>query len=54
MPLTLAKPPAAHPPLGLYSRTVTGLDGEAVRAARIKHLGGHRSASTTVFVSQRA
>jgi 2-iminobutanoate/2-iminopropanoate deaminase len=31
---------------------VIGLDGEAVRAARIKHLGAHRPASTAVFVSQ--
>jgi len=31
---------------------VFGHDGEAVRAARIKHLGIHRPASTAVFVSQ--
>lgn len=31
---------------------VTGQDGNAVRAARIKHLGSHRPTSTAVFVSQ--
>jgi 2-iminobutanoate/2-iminopropanoate deaminase len=31
---------------------VAGQDGEAVRAARRKHLGAHRPASTAVFVSQ--
>jgi enamine deaminase RidA (YjgF/YER057c/UK114 family) len=31
---------------------VAGQDGNAVRAARIKHLGSHRPASTAVFVSQ--
>ena len=31
---------------------VAGQDGDAVRAARIKHLGGHRPTSTAVFVSQ--
>ena len=31
---------------------VAGHDGDAVRAARIKHLGSHRPASTAVFVSQ--
>jgi 2-iminobutanoate/2-iminopropanoate deaminase len=31
---------------------VAGHDGEAVRAARIKHLGSHRPASTAVFVAQ--
>lgn len=31
---------------------VAGQDGDAVRAARIKHLGAHRPASTAVFVSQ--
>lgn len=31
---------------------VAGQDGNAVRAARIKHLGAHRPASTAVFVSQ--
>ena len=31
---------------------VAGHDGNAVRAARIKHLGAHRPASTAVFVSQ--
>lgn len=31
---------------------VAGHDGDAVRAARIKHLGAHRPASTAVFVSQ--
>jgi enamine deaminase RidA (YjgF/YER057c/UK114 family) len=31
---------------------VTGHDGDAVRAARLKYLGDHRPASTAVFVSQ--
>jgi enamine deaminase RidA (YjgF/YER057c/UK114 family) len=31
---------------------VAGQDGDAVRAARLKHLGAHRPASTAVFVSQ--
>ena len=31
---------------------VAGQDGDAVRAARRKHLGAHRPASTAVFVSQ--
>ncbi len=31
---------------------VAGHDGDAVRAARIKHLGAHRPTSTAVFVSQ--
>ena len=31
---------------------VEGHDGNAVRAARLKHLGSHRPASTAVFVSQ--
>lgn len=31
---------------------VTGHDGDAVRAARLKYLGAHRPASTAVFVSQ--
>lgn len=31
---------------------VAGHDGDAVRAARIKHLGPHRPASTAVFVAQ--
>ena len=31
---------------------VAGHDGDAVRAARLKHLGDHRPASTAVFVSQ--
>ena len=31
---------------------VAGNDGDAVRAARLKHLGSHRPASTAVFVSQ--
>ena len=31
---------------------VVGQDGNAVRAARLKHLGSHRPASTAVFVSQ--
>ena len=31
---------------------VTGNDGDAVRAARLKYLGSHRPASTAVFVSQ--
>ena len=31
---------------------VAGQDGEAVRAARLKHLGSHRPASTAVFVSE--
>lgn len=111
MPLTLDNPADVHPPLGLYSHTVTvpagsellylsgqlgvrpdgstpegiaeqaeqvfsnivallaahglrpsdivklttfmvaGQDGDAVRAARIRHLGAHRPASTAVFVA---
>jgi 2-iminobutanoate/2-iminopropanoate deaminase len=31
---------------------VAGHDGDAVRAARLKHLGTHRPASTAVFVSR--
>ncbi|MDI4633540.1 RidA family protein [Pelomonas sp. V22] len=31
---------------------VAGQDGDAVRAARLKHLGAHRPASTAIFVSQ--
>ncbi len=31
---------------------VAGHDGQAVRNARIKHLGSHRPASTAVYVSQ--
>jgi 2-iminobutanoate/2-iminopropanoate deaminase len=31
---------------------VAGQDGNAVRAARLKHLGSHRPASTAVFVSE--
>lgn len=31
---------------------VAGQDGDAVRAARLKHLGAHRPASTAVFVSE--
>jgi enamine deaminase RidA (YjgF/YER057c/UK114 family) len=31
---------------------VAGHDGDAVRAARLKHLGTHRPASTAVFISQ--
>jgi 2-iminobutanoate/2-iminopropanoate deaminase len=31
---------------------VSGHDGDAVRAARLKHLGSHRPASTAVYVSQ--
>lgn len=31
---------------------VAGRDGDAVRAARLKHLGSHRPASTAVFVSR--
>jgi 2-iminobutanoate/2-iminopropanoate deaminase len=31
---------------------VAGHDGDAVRAARLRHLGFHRPASTAVFVSQ--
>ncbi len=30
---------------------VAGQDGDAVRAARLKHLGSHRPASTAVFVT---
>ena len=30
---------------------VAGQDGQAVRAARLKHLGSHRPASTAVYVS---
>jgi enamine deaminase RidA (YjgF/YER057c/UK114 family) len=30
---------------------VAGQDGHAVRAARLKHLGSHRPASTAVFVA---
>lgn len=31
---------------------VAGQDGDAVRAARLKHLGSHRPASTAIFVSE--
>jgi enamine deaminase RidA (YjgF/YER057c/UK114 family) len=31
---------------------VAGQDGDAVLAARLKHLGSHRPASTAVFVYQ--
>jgi enamine deaminase RidA (YjgF/YER057c/UK114 family) len=31
---------------------VHGHDGQAVRNARLRHLGGHRPASTAVYVSQ--
>lgn len=31
---------------------VAGQDGDAVRAARLKHLGSHRPTSTAVFVSR--
>ena len=31
---------------------VQGQDGQAVRNARLKHLGAHRPASTAVYVSQ--
>ena len=31
---------------------VAGHDGDAVRAARLKHLGSHRPVSTAVYVSQ--
>ena len=31
---------------------VAGHDGDAVRAARLQHLGSHRPASTAVFVSR--
>jgi enamine deaminase RidA (YjgF/YER057c/UK114 family) len=31
---------------------VIGQDGDAVRAARLKHLGSHRPCSTAVYVSQ--
>jgi 2-iminobutanoate/2-iminopropanoate deaminase len=31
---------------------VAGHDGDAVRTARLKHLGSHRPASTAVFVSR--
>jgi enamine deaminase RidA (YjgF/YER057c/UK114 family) len=31
---------------------VSGHDGDAVRKARLKHLGSHEPASTTVYVSQ--
>lgn len=48
---------AAHgiPPSSIVKLTtfiVAGHDGDAVRAARLKHLGAHRPASTAVFVSQ--
>lgn len=36
----------------LTTYIVAGQDGNAVRAARLKHLGSHRPASTAVFVSQ--
>jgi 2-iminobutanoate/2-iminopropanoate deaminase len=36
----------------LTTYMVAGHDGDAVRAARINHLGPHRPASTAVFVSQ--
>lgn len=48
---------AAHglPPSSIVKLTtfiVAGHDGDAVRAARLKHLGAHRPASTAVFVSR--
>jgi enamine deaminase RidA (YjgF/YER057c/UK114 family) len=112
MPLSFDNPASVHPPLGLYTHTVTvpegtqllylsgqlgvradgstpetiaeqadqvfanivallaahglrptdivklttfivaGQDSNAVRAARLKHLGAHRPASTAVFVSE--
>lgn len=36
----------------LTTYIVAGQDGNAVRAARLKHLGSNRPASTAVFVSQ--
>jgi enamine deaminase RidA (YjgF/YER057c/UK114 family) len=36
----------------LTTYIVAGQDGNAVRTARLKHLGSHRPASTAVFVSQ--
>lgn len=36
----------------LNTYIVSGHDGDAVRAARLKHLGAHRPASTAVFVPQ--
>lgn len=35
----------------LTTYIVAGHDGDAVRAARLKHLGAHRPASTAVFVA---
>ncbi|MDM4767169.1 RidA family protein [Pelomonas sp. SE-A7] len=35
----------------LTTYMVAGQDGDAVRAARLKHLGSHRPASTAVFVA---
>lgn len=36
----------------LTTYMVHGYDGQAVRKARLKHLGDHRPASTAVYVSQ--
>ena len=36
----------------LSTYIVAGQDGQAVREARLKHLGSHRPASTAVYVSQ--
>lgn len=43
---------AANSIVKLTTFMVAGHDGDAVRAARLKHLGPHRPASTAVFVSQ--
>ncbi len=37
--------------INLTTFMVAGTDGDAVRAARLNHLGSHRPASTAVFVA---
>lgn len=43
---------AASDIIKLTTFMVHGHDGQAVRDARLKHLGAHRPASTAVYVSQ--
>lgn len=43
-------PPSSIVKLTTY--IVAGHDGQAVREARLKHLGAHRPASTAVYVAQ--
>lgn len=43
---------APHDIVKLTTFIVAGADGDAVRAARRKHLGDHRPASTAVYVAR--